>query len=401
MNILNSINNMKYAIIISVLAIASTLLLNNFLYHSLAIIISSFSWWIIALKNSKQEFNRNTENNFNVLNNAGKELAECIANDNEVSNVLLIEVTDNIARINSVISDATLKLNESFTNILSKNDSQSILLNTLMDELSPAAGDDNDSKSGLNLEQFVSETSVILNDYVELLVNISDKSIGATYKMQDMVTQMDGMFKLLDDIHGLAEQTNLLALNAAIEAARAGESGRGFAVVAEEVRDLSIKSRKINDEIKKQIGITKICLSDANEFVSEIASMDMTVTLEAKSHMDEVLKDVENLNKLLSSSIHDSTKITSELQSDVSQAIVALQYEDFVTQLSGVSESLLNKELEKKQLLSECSNSKINVVEILTDLKLIIAKLNNEIIEKVGNKQVVQSEMVAGEIDLF
>ncbi|MFV2059455.1 MAG: methyl-accepting chemotaxis protein [Gammaproteobacteria bacterium] len=396
--ILRNINIFKYSILMSVLAVVVIIMTENYLYHVLAVFLSSFTWWFPYYKLNNQTI-KNIISNKVRMNEAGLSLLSGIDNDNKNASVMLPEVIDNIIRINTVIKDATEKLNSSFSNMLGKNDSQSTLLSNIMSELS---SDDTENKKGnLNLEQFVCETSEILNNYVTLLVTISDKSIGATYKMQDMVKQMDVMFKLLEDIQSLSEQTNLLALNAAIEAARAGESGRGFAVVADEVRTLSIRSHEINFQIRKQIELTKECLDEANDFVGEIASIDMNSTLEAKSRMDGVLTDIQNLNTLLSDSIAESSKISSDLKRDVNQAVMALQYEDLVTQLSDVSELLLSKELEKRQSVSDYASSRTNVIEIIDGIKGIIFKLNAEISEKSGNKQVVQNDMDEGEIELF
>jgi len=394
------LNISKTAVIMTLLVIASIIFTSIILVQISLVILSSLLWYSVVYKNFiKNQDNHNTSN-FQLTKTAHN-LILCIENDNETAEIMLPEVLDNMSRIKMVISDATEKLNVSFTNMLSKNDNQNIILNTIMDELSSNSSGDGNGNGKLNLDQFVKDISKILDDYVNMLVTISDKSISAAYKMQDMVTQMDDMFTLLEDINGLAEQTNLLALNAAIEAARAGESGRGFAVVADEVRALSRKSRETNDKIRIEIEKTKDCLSEANYIVGEISSIDMSVTLEAKSHMDEALLDIAKLNKMLSKSINESSKISESLKIDVTNAVIALQYEDLVTQLTEISNFLLSKELEKKNLVANSTDSNMHIDDIVGTLKNIIFTINTVIKDKSCRMQVSQSKMSEGEIDLF
>ena len=97
-----------------------------------------------------------------------------------------------------------------------------------------------------------------------------------------MIAQFDSIFSLLGQVENLANQTNLLALNAAIEAARAGEAGRGFAVVANEVRELSINSTELNEDIRNKISGAQGIISQLRTSVESMASADMTPTLKAK-----------------------------------------------------------------------------------------------------------------------
>ena len=86
-----------------------------------------------------------------------------------------------------------------------------------------------------------------LEEIVTRIGQVRDKSHQFNSYSEDVAD-------ILTTISSIADQTNLLALNAAIEAARAGEQGRGFAVVADEVRALSIRTKKATSRMSEVLG---------------------------------------------------------------------------------------------------------------------------------------------------
>jgi len=163
------------------------------------------------------------------------------------------------------------------------------------------------------------------------LIEVSEKSIFAVHRIEDMSAHFDKTFSLLGQIRGIADQTNLLALNAAIEAARAGEAGRGFSVVADEVRQLSQNSNMLNDQIFETSETTRVAIQEVSKIVGEIASLDMNMAISAKSQVDEMLVELEEANHETELTMEKVSSETDNLQADVNFAVKSLQFADLLT----------------------------------------------------------------------
>lgn len=88
-------------------------------------------------------------------------------------------------------------------------------------------------------------------------------------QMQELLTFVENIDRVMETIRTISEQTNLLALNASIEAARAGEHGKGFAVVAEEVRKLAEQSHAETTAIQETINSIRTASNETASIVSE------------------------------------------------------------------------------------------------------------------------------------
>lgn len=232
--------------------------------------------------------------------------------------------------IQNSVEENTLKLHQSFHSLSQNATAEKDLMMIIAASLSSGGSEEEE----VSLKHFAGEVGTILDDYVDLFVDISSKSVRAVHTIKDMVIQLDGMFVLIDGIRGIAEQTNLLALNAAIEAARAGEAGRGFAVVADEVRKLSQDSSNLNEEIRERAQITKETVTSVEEVVGEIASMDMSIAIDARGHLDGMLDELETVNANAAEGVSRGVELGENIQRDVAQALASLQGADRVAQLA-------------------------------------------------------------------
>lgn len=301
-------------------------------------------------------------------------------------------------KVRNLAEESSLALHKSFTVLMENTQREQELLESITKDLTRREHQEKaDGTQDVSLHQFAKEVGDILDVYVGLFVNVSDKSIQAVHKIQDMLKELDGMFKLISEIRGLAEQTNLLALNAAIEAARAGEAGRGFAVVADEVRKLSQSSGALNDEIRVKAEATKSTVADVEKVVGEIASLDMNIAINAKGHLEGMLAELERVNDRVTHTARQGSEISALINKEVMRSMTALQGADRISQYS---DNLSNNVLSLRNHLHNAFTLNQSVTSVEQGLAEII---NN--IEKTSLQTSIvisdEDDQAGGEIELY
>jgi methyl-accepting chemotaxis protein len=213
----------------------------------------------------------------------------------------------------------------------------------------------------------ISETANNAQAATELVIHARKDSEHAGKIMQETVTKMDGVAKLIrdsgDSVHHLdessqkighivqvikeiADQTNLLALNAAIEAARAGEQGRGFAVVADEVRKLAERTGLATGEIgalikaiQDEIGGTVVSMQQAN--------LHAGASLELVSQSSKALQQIDGNDFEVSKNVQSISNALSEQDAAIRQIAVNVE------QIAQMTESNNNASTENNATASE------------------------------------------------
>ncbi len=347
-----------------------------------------------------------TVNNSNAYSNNNKQMSD-------VDDVLIHEVIfelqqflhqeidiieKEIGRTKSLVGDAVTGISDSFKHLQSLSLEQQNMIRALIKNSSTF--DENDENA--TLEVFVSQSNETLENFVKVIINTSKQSLKTMSFTDEMVTQFDSIFNLLAQVEGLATQTNLLALNAAIEAARAGDAGRGFAVVANEVRALSVGSTELNKDIRDEINNAKEVIAKLRGSVEQMASADMTPTLEAKDKMSEMMTHVEKVNKHTFASVEELAILAPKINDAVALGVRSLQFEDLTRQsLHSLHGNLQSIQAISDVLISFERNDKTAVHQQLVVLKDRCQDIYHQTKQAEKARSVKQISMEEGEIDLF
>lgn len=236
-------------------------------------------------------------------------------------------IDEELLRVRSVQDDAIKGLVESFQGLESLSRQQ---LDTVMGLIGLISGKDNEDE---NAKDFRNESMLVINMFVDSIKSMSSDSMHLVKSITDMSNNISKIEKLLAEIDGISAQTNLLALNASIEAARAGEAGRGFAVVADEVRALSERSKHFSGQIRENYQNIRSSMDESREIVGQLASSDLTLTLNSKDRMNDLFDDMESMNQNISAELQQVSGLTEDIGASVSTALRSLQFEDINNQL--------------------------------------------------------------------
>lgn len=299
--------------------------------QSIAIVAgSSVSWAVgagLQLKSTQEVESEQTESNQDEQKLVDEYEQLMAESDNELDNQF-VQMEDELSRLQGIQNDAIGGLVESFQRLEGESRQELDIVYELIGLV--AAGDD--EKDSTNIRN---EATELVGMFIESIQSMSEGSMLLVNSMNNMSKNINAIEKLLGEIDGISSQTNLLALNASIEAARAGEYGRGFSVVADEVRTLSQRSTEFSQQVRQNYMEIKASMEGARDVVGNIASSDLTLTMDSKGRMDDLMNEMETLNQTIKDELSKVSNISGEVGNSVNMALQSLQFEDMTNQLIG------------------------------------------------------------------
>jgi methyl-accepting chemotaxis protein len=182
------------------------------------------------------------------------------------------------------------------------------------------------------LAKVFDDSSRELNGVLESL-RAATASNGAMHaEVQSLSRFVEELQHMAAEVADIAAQTNLLAINAAIEAAHAGDNGRGFGVLAQEVRKLSAMSGETGKRMSDKVKVIGAAIGAARHSAEESASRDAASATASEAAITTVLEQFRSVTQALEGSADVLKSESIGIQSEITDALVQLQFQDRVSQ---------------------------------------------------------------------
>lgn len=393
-----------WAIVASVLAVISIYIWPN-IFSAMIGISAVIAAWVMSCNRVVKRMQSACDIKRKAFDNITAYYSNIAEQSHRDVQTQLDELRGEVAKIENFIKEAIVKLGNSFKGLESAVRQEDGMIRGLLDNMSDAASSKKGDEGKISFQKFSDEIVMLLNSFVENILDVSKNSMDLVGKLDRMSEHVNAVSATLNDIKEITEKTNLLALNAAIEAARAGEAGRGFAVVADEVRTLSTRTNGFSDHIRSLIEDTQEAMKDALKIITLLASKDMNVALSSKQRVDDMLRDVTNINKEVGVKLGEVNGITGNISGLVGNAVTSLQFEDMVSQVISHVDNRIN---ELSNYVSTMQGLRVLSIEDYEQSHVdALLKNNIHTMENAKNrlladhKAVAQKNLSVGDVEMF
>ncbi|WP_445369359.1 methyl-accepting chemotaxis protein [Methylomonas sp. BW4-1] len=239
-----------------------------------------------------------------------------------------------LALARDTIQSSAHKLSNSLTGLEQQSTNQRKVLTALVDEILQMAGaDDEQQRQQAGLHKFFDETHALIDEFVKKIQEVNDSSVGIAVSFNQMQSKFLRIEDSLDGVTKLTRQTDTLALNAAIEAARASHAGRGFGIVADEVRKLAAQTRQFSDEIRATLDDIIQSLQEVDRQVSQAAQTDLSLAERSRESLGSLGQELIQMTSQANGHSTNITVASNEIQRLAQEGVMAMQFEDIVTQM--------------------------------------------------------------------
>ena len=190
-------------------------------------------------------------------------------------------------------------------------------------------------EKGANVEVLLGTSRTTIEHLMARMERGGELSLEAVKHMQEVEVALRNVIRAVAEINSIAFRSKLLALNAKIESAHVGERGNGFGLVADEITSQAERSNELTAEIESAVGKLRSSIEIVAGRLRQSVMEDRKRIDEARSEVQTTLDALESAHNGMRESLEESAEFSRGLATDIHQAVVAMQFQDRLSQRMG------------------------------------------------------------------
>ncbi len=202
-------------------------------------------------------------------------------------------------------------------------------------QISPGSSGEHPNGTCSGLNQLVANTRETMGRLLQRIEQTCELSGATVQRMLQIEQQIHGLEGTLKEIDSVASNARLLALNGQIEAARAGKHGAAFAIVATETAKMAVHAVGASKTVRTMINALAKEIGMASQELRERALADAEEAAQSRTEVTHALDCMATLHEGMQQTILVARGNSERLARDISQAVVAMQFQDAVSQRVG------------------------------------------------------------------
>lgn len=178
----------------------------------------------------------------------------------------------------------------------------------------------------------IAETRETLGSLLKRIEHASHLSAATAQKLQAIEARTAEIETNLLRVDKIAQHARLVALNGSIEAARAGEHGAAFSIVAQETSKLAEHAGQTSKVVRGIVSELNKATRATSTELKQRAEADLAEADQSRREVEHTLDVLTAAHQRMQDLVEKTTEAGQDLASDISRSVMAMQFQDAVSQ---------------------------------------------------------------------
>jgi methyl-accepting chemotaxis protein len=234
------------------------------------------------------------------------------------------EVATHVDDVISYSEKSIIDVSKNFINVTRKTRKQ---VDHALSLLERARG--GSEQGAQSLPELVQAYEVMARQVVESLARISETSMQLERRHEQVRENLKHIDTLLDQLSAHDSQIGMLALNTSVAA---GGSGADFVTVSDQIRTISLESKALTRDIRRTLEEVRGQSQETHAAVRQAVQQARDAAGSAEQESSKLKEGMLENSRALEQTLDQISALGNEIQADINNIIVALQFQDITQQ---------------------------------------------------------------------